>query len=205
MRDGRPGGGGVGSSDTRLVLAPGGDPFRVTSQADGKALDAGTVHAVTWDVAGTDAAPVSTSQVRISLSTDGGWTYPHVLAAATANDGSADVEMPNLDSDTVRIKVQAVGNVYFDVSDTDFSVRGVADQLQDLVDASAGAGPGTSLADKARRAQSAYAAGATAATCDALADYRAQVKALAGKRQLSPAKATELTVLVDRLRRLIGC
>ncbi|HET9944120.1 MAG TPA: hypothetical protein VFR56_00600, partial [Actinomycetes bacterium] len=205
VRDGRPGGGGVGSADTRLVLAPGADPFRVTSQADGKALDAGTVHAVTWDVAGTDAAPVSTSQVRISLSTDGGWTYPHVLAAATANDGSADVEMPNLDSDTVRIKVEAVGNVYFDVSDADFSVRGIADQLQDLVDQSTGAGPGTSLADKARLAQSAYASGATAASCSTLADYRAQVKALAGKRQLSAAKAAELTVLVDRLRRLIGC
>jgi hypothetical protein len=156
-------------------------------------------------VAGTDAAPVGTSQVRISLSTDGGWTYPHVLAAATANDGSADVEMPNLDSDTVRIKVEAVGNVYFDVSDRDFSVRGVADQLQDLVDRSTGVGPGTSLADKARLAQSAFGSGATTSACGTLADYRAQVRALAGKRQLSAATAAELTVLVDRLRRLIGC
>ena len=205
VRDGRPGGGGVGSADTRLVLAPGADPFRVTSQARGAALDAGTVHAVTWDVAGTDVAPVSTAQVRITLSTDGGWTYPHVLAAATANDGSADVEMPAIDSDQVRIKVEAVGNVYFDVSDVTFSVRGIADQLQDLVDRSTGAGPGTSLADKARLARSSYAAGSTAATCQTLADYRAQVRALAGKKQLSDAKATELTVLVDRLRRLIGC
>ncbi len=73
------------------------------------------------------------------------------------------------------------------------------------MDSSTGGGPGTSLADKARRAQSAYAAGATVPTCDALADYRAQVKGLAVKRQLSAPKAAELTVLVDRLRRLIGC
>ena len=203
VRDGRPGGGGVGSSDTRLVLAPAIGPFRVTSQT-GAAVDAGTTQQVTWDVAGTDQAPVSTSAVRISLSTDGGRTYPHVLAASTPNDGAAPVTMPNLDTDTARIKVEALGNVYFDVSPADFSVRGVADQLQDLVNASRGVGPGSSLFDKASAAQTAFAGGGITTSCGALADYLSQVKAQSGKK-IPAATAAALTTLATRIRLLMSC
>ena len=42
-------------------------PFLVTSQAAAATLRAGTTQTVTWNVAGTDAAPVGTSDVKISL------------------------------------------------------------------------------------------------------------------------------------------
>lgn len=125
VRDGHVGGGGIASSDTVLTLAPGTGPFLVTSQSTPTALDGNSSQAVTWNVAGTDLAPISTSQVKISLSTDGGFTYPYVLAASTANDGSEAVNLPNVTTSKARIKVEAVGNVYFDVSDTDFAIQAV--------------------------------------------------------------------------------
>ena len=121
-RDGNPGAGGIGSEDTEIVLAPGTGPFLVTSQGAGGTVDGGSSQTVTWDVAGTNAAPIGAAEVRISLSTDGGLTYPHVLAAATANDGSESVTLPNVATTTARIKVEALGNVFFDLSNADFTI-----------------------------------------------------------------------------------
>ena len=125
-RDGHVGGGGVGSAATQVTVAPLAGPFLVTSQGTAQTLQAGEPLTVTWDVAGTDVAPVDTSQVRITLSTDGGATFPYVLAAATANDGSAAVVVPNVITSAARIKVAAVGNVYFDLSDLDLPIVAAA-------------------------------------------------------------------------------
>ena len=122
VRDGAQGGGGVGSDDAQLILASAAGPFLVTSQSGGEGLSAGSTQAVTWDVAGTDLPPVSTAAVKISLSVDGGYTYPHVLAATTANDGSETVTLPQVVADKARIKVEAIGNVYFDISAVDFEI-----------------------------------------------------------------------------------
>ena len=121
-RDGDPDAGGIGSADTKLTLDPTAGPFLVTSQATATTLRGGTTQAVTWAVAGTDRAPISASNVKISLSTDGGVTYPDVLASSTANDGAADVMLPNVAAAKARIKVEAVGNVFFDISDADLVV-----------------------------------------------------------------------------------
>ncbi len=118
-RDGR---GGVNSGDTTVLLASGTGPFRVTAPNTAGAWAAGSTQTVTWDVAGTNAAPVNTTDVKISLSVDGGHTYPFVLAGSTANDGSEAVVVPNTVSTDARVKVEALGNVYFDVSNADFTV-----------------------------------------------------------------------------------
>ena len=121
-RDGNPGAGGLGSADTKLTLTPMAGPFLVTSHGTPATLRGGTAQTVTWNVAGTDLPPVGTTDVKISLSTDGGATYPHVLAESTPNDGSADVTLPNAAALKARIKVEAVGNVFFDVSDADLAI-----------------------------------------------------------------------------------
>ena len=123
-RDGRQGGGGIGSADTELVVAPTAGPFRVTSQATSAAVRGGSRLAVTWDVAGTSAAPIGTTAVRITYSTDGGRTFPHVLASRTRNDGSETVTLPRVRTDKGRIRVEAVGNVFFDLNDADLTVTG---------------------------------------------------------------------------------
>ncbi len=77
---------------------------------------------MTWDVANTDLPPVSTANVKISLSVDGGHTYPLVLAASTPNDGTESVIVPNVATTQARVKIEAVGNIFFDVSNADFTV-----------------------------------------------------------------------------------
>lgn len=122
-RDGHPGAGGVGSAEVAITLAPTAGPFLVTSQASATALEGGTPQAITWDVAGTDAAPVNAAGVRISLSADGGATFPYTLAGSTANDGSEIVTIPNVPTAHGRIKIEAVGNVFFDLNDADFAIQ----------------------------------------------------------------------------------
>lgn len=127
----RDGHGGVGSAATQLVLAPNAGPFLVSSPNAAVVLDAGSVQTVTWSVANTNAAPVAEANVKISLSTDGGASFPYVLAASTANNGSKAVTLPMVASTSARIKVEAVANVFFDVSDANFTIRLAADVNSD--------------------------------------------------------------------------
>jgi len=120
-RDGR---GGVNSATTTLTLAPAAGPFLVTSfGTSGTTVDGGSTQTVTWSVANTNVAPVSAENVKISLSTDGGLSFPTVLAASVPNNGSASVTLPAVVTNAARIKVEAVGNVFFDVSNVDFAIQ----------------------------------------------------------------------------------
>ena len=122
VRDNYPGAGGSTYADTALSLARGAGPFRVLNVPAAVPRDAGTLP-VLWDVARTDVL-TNTPTVRILLSTDGGTTFPHVLAASTANDGNQIVTLPAGVSTTKgRIKVEAIGNVFFDVSHTDLTIQ----------------------------------------------------------------------------------
>ncbi|TCB98119.1 hypothetical protein E0H26_10860 [Micromonospora zingiberis] len=130
-RDGRLGGGGIGSANVALRLAPDAGPFLVTSQAGATTLDGGSAQTVTWDVAGTDAAPVNASNVKITLSVNGGETFPYVLAESTPNTGTATVNLPNLATGQARIKIEAVGNVFFAVNDAEFTIRSAPEVSND--------------------------------------------------------------------------
>lgn len=121
-RDGHAGGGGVAHADTTLTLAKAAGPFRVTSQATATTVPASGPLTVTWSVAGTNVAPIATANVRITLSTDGGLTFPTVLAATTPNDGSEVVTLPAGTAAHARIKVEAIGDVFFDVSHGDLTI-----------------------------------------------------------------------------------
>jgi hypothetical protein len=99
-------------------------PFAVTSPNTAVTWAGGSTQTITWSVNNTTAAPVSCANVKISLSTDGGQTFPTVLAASTANDGSESLVIPVGASTTARIKVEAVGNIFFDLSNTNFTIGG---------------------------------------------------------------------------------
>jgi len=96
-------------------------PFAVTAPNTAVSWAGNSSQTVTWSVNNTTAAPVSCANVKISISTDGGNTFS-TLVASTANDGSEAVTIPNTPSTTARIKVEAVGNIFFDISNTNFTI-----------------------------------------------------------------------------------
>lgn len=96
-------------------------PFAVTAPNTAVSWAGNSAQTVTWSVNNTTAAPVSCANVKISLSTDGGNTFA-TLVSSTANDGSEVVTIPNTPSTTARIKVEAVGNIFFDISNTNFTI-----------------------------------------------------------------------------------
>jgi uncharacterized repeat protein (TIGR01451 family) len=129
----RDGNGGVNSGTTTLTLEPTAGPFLVTAPNTAVTWDASLPQTVTWDVANTTAPPVSTATVRISLSLDGGASFPLVLATGEPNDGSATLPLVGATPTTqARIKVEAEGNVYFDISNTNFTITGTGPVLGDV-------------------------------------------------------------------------
>jgi hypothetical protein len=121
--------GGTNSAGTTLLLATNAGPFLVTSPNTAVAYKGGSTQTVTWNKANTDIAPVSAANVEISLSTDGGHTYPYVLAASTPNNGSASVTLPQVGTRKARIKIEAVDNIFFDLSNADFTIQAVSSSL----------------------------------------------------------------------------
>jgi Metallo-peptidase family M12B Reprolysin-like/Secretion system C-terminal sorting domain/Bacterial pre-peptidase C-terminal domain/Fibronectin type III domain len=99
-------------------------PFAVTTPNTAVTWAGGSTQTITWSVNNTTAAPVSCANVKISLSTDGGLTFPTVLTASTPNDGAEALVIPTTPSTTARIKVEAVGNIFFDISNTNFTIGG---------------------------------------------------------------------------------
>ena len=124
VRDNRAGGGGINDATTMVNVRADSGPFVVTAPNTNVTVTGGSQLTVTWNVANTTAAPVSAANVKISYSTDGGMTFPTVLSASTPNDGTEAVTVPNGDTTTARIKVEGVDNIFFDVSDANFTVSG---------------------------------------------------------------------------------
>ena len=124
VRDNRsPNGGQTSRRDMTVTFNAASGPFAVTSQnTDGISWTQNTTQTVTWNVANTTAAPISTANVRILLSTDGGLTYPTVLVASTPNDGSEAITVPNIAAPFCRIMVEAIGNIYYSVNSKTFAI-----------------------------------------------------------------------------------
>ena len=118
MRDNHPGAGGHAWDE--MVITVSGAPFAVTSPNGGNSIDSAQPFTVTWNVGGGGIAPT----VNVLLSTDGGavWTP---LASNTANDGSETVTYVTASTSSgCRIKVEAVGNIFYGVSNADFTILG---------------------------------------------------------------------------------
>lgn len=109
-------------TDSVVTVTNTAGPFRVTTQDTATTWTGNTFQTVNWNVSNTTLAPVNTANVKISLSTDGGQTFPNVLADSTPNDGSEALLIPNLPTTQARLKVEAVGNIFFDINDANFTI-----------------------------------------------------------------------------------
>ncbi len=121
-RDNRAGGGAIRSANTAVTVSNTSGPFAVTSPNTAVSINGNTNQTVTWNVASTTAAPVSCANVDILLSTNGGTTFPTVLAAATANDGTQTVLFPNTGTTTARVKIKCSTSCFFDISNVNFTM-----------------------------------------------------------------------------------
>jgi hypothetical protein len=76
-------------------------------------------------VAGTNIAPVNTTNVDVLFSNDGGQTFPVTLASNVANSGTVSITVPSTLTSTGRVKIVPVGNFYYDVNDADITIESV--------------------------------------------------------------------------------
>ncbi|WP_315816536.1 reprolysin-like metallopeptidase [Paraflavitalea speifideaquila] len=122
VRDNHSGGGNNNSDDMQVVISAAAGPFAVTAPNTAVTWVPGTSQTITWSVNSSNAAPVSCANVKVSLSTDGGTTFPIVLLASTPNDGSEAITVPNNLTTTARVKIEAVGNIFYDISNVNFTI-----------------------------------------------------------------------------------
>lgn len=123
VRDNNALGGCTSEDDVLLTVTGNAGPFLVTEPNTNVIWYIGDSKTITWDVANSNVAPVNCNLVRIVLSTDGGYNYPIVLADSVPNTGFAMILTPNLVSNTCRVKVEAIGNVFFDISNQNFRIQ----------------------------------------------------------------------------------
>jgi hypothetical protein len=127
VRDNHIQGGGAAIADTTINFTPIGQGaaggFRVLSPGGvGGAFCGGDIIPVTWAVVGTNGPPVNCDHVDIVLSLDGGYTWPYTLAGEFQNSGAALVTLPAVPTTRARIKVQAVGNIFYAINTDDFEI-----------------------------------------------------------------------------------
>ena len=124
VRDNKAGGANNNSDDMIVTVNGTAGPFVVNSPNTNVTWNAGTTQTVTWNVAGTTGNGVNAANVDIFLSVDGGDTYPIALASGVTNDGSHDIVVPNNQGTQNRIMVKGSNNIFFDISNSNFTIAG---------------------------------------------------------------------------------
>ncbi len=115
--------GGESATDFMTVTVSGtAGPFAVTSPNSGLTLAGGSNKLITWNVAGTTANNINAATVDILFSSDAGLHFDTMLAENVPNDGNEIITIPNLPGTANRIMVRAHDNIFFDISDQNFTI-----------------------------------------------------------------------------------
>lgn len=120
-RDNRAASGAAADATSTVTVSGAAGPFTVTAPNNATVWQGGATRTVTWDVANTSVAPVSAGNVNILLSIDGGNNFTTLLANAP-NIGTANITVPESPTTMARVKIEAVGNIFFDISNVNFHI-----------------------------------------------------------------------------------
>ncbi|MBI5837890.1 MAG: hypothetical protein HZB25_11635, partial [Candidatus Eisenbacteria bacterium] len=85
------------------VVAPAAPTVSVTSPVGGETWAMGSSHNITW----TASSGAAITGVDLAYSTDGGATYPNVIATGLANSGSYAWTVPSVATSTARVRATA--------------------------------------------------------------------------------------------------
>lgn len=116
--------GGVANNDdlVAVTVVGTGNPFEITVGNTPVTIPGGTTQSINWNVASTNLAPINCSSVKITASTDGGNSFPFMIATGAPNTGSYTYVVPNANLTNVRIKVEGNSNIFYDINNANLSV-----------------------------------------------------------------------------------
>lgn len=122
-RDNNASGGGVHNASINITVTNS-EPFKVSSFNNPTTwvYDGTSNFLLTWDVSATNQTPINCSNVKVTFSTDGGATFPITLLASTPNDGSELIPIPNNITSSGRVKIEGIGNIFFDINDRNIAI-----------------------------------------------------------------------------------
>lgn len=117
--------GGQSSYDTMQITVEDVTPFTMTNPVS---WAQGSIQTIEWEVGETTNGSINCQNVNIMLSTDGGLTFPTIIASNTTNDGSFTYTVPAIsNTTTARLLIEAADNIFYDVSNFDFSISPTPD------------------------------------------------------------------------------
>lgn len=122
VRDNELGGAANESDDMVVAFNSSVGPFKLTSQNTvGQAWELGSTQTITWAVNNTNTL-AGAENVNIKLSTDGGLTFPIVLASNVPNNGTATVTAPYTAAQKCRLLIEPTNNRFYAVNSKPFAI-----------------------------------------------------------------------------------
>lgn len=106
----------LSSAEVAITVANDG-PFKFNGLTESSVLYNNASNTIVWDVANTTGAPYNVASVKIEYTTDlvNGLSWTE-LVASTPNTGSYTAQMPAGLSGAVKLRVSAIGNIFYAVS-----------------------------------------------------------------------------------------
>ncbi|MFV0539769.1 MAG: reprolysin-like metallopeptidase [Aestuariibaculum sp.] len=116
--------GGQTSFDTMQITVEEVAPFTVENPVS---WTQGETETIVWNVGETNNATINCQLVNIKLSIDGGTTFT-TLISNIPNNGSYSYTVPAIaDTENARLLIEAADNIFYDVSDFDFTITSAPD------------------------------------------------------------------------------